>query len=167
MIRVVWWEEWWLYRKDCYYWCQAATTAMWMVAATRSFTLHNDAGLNWFQIFSSYFGLWLCDDRESIACESTAMSQYIHCHWNSYFLLHFYPKTILSVSHLTVCITSLLQTSCSFFIDVASCYNHSRVFYACCTISMHITVILAVMIKSAILMPKNSMCPILPLKKNY
>ena len=29
------------------------------------------------------------------------------------------------------------------------------------------TVILAVMLKSAILMPKNSMCPILPLNKNY
>ena len=31
---------------------------------------------------------------------------------------------------------------------------------ACCTISMHITVILVVMLKSAILLPKNSMCPI-------
>ena len=32
---------------------------------------------------------------------------------------------------------------------------------------MHITVILVVMLKSAILLPKNSMCPILPLNKNY
>jgi hypothetical protein len=29
------------------------------------------------------------------------------------------------------------------------------------------TVILVVMLKSAILLPKNSMCPILPLNKNY
>ena len=76
-----------------------------------------------------------------------------------------------SISHLMLLITShfilwLLQTSCSIFIDVA-CYNHSRVFYACCTISMHITDILVVMLKSAILLPKNSMCPILPLNKNY
>jgi hypothetical protein len=35
------------------------------------------------------------------------------------------------------------------------------------TISMHITVILVVMLKSAILLPKNSICPILPLNKNY
>ena len=87
------------------------------------------------------------------------------------FLLHFKPKTIFSFSHLMLLITShfilwLLQTSCSIFVDVA-CYNHSRVFYACCTISMHITVILVVMLKSAILLPKNSMCPILPLNKNY
>ena len=76
-----------------------------------------------------------------------------------------------SISHLMLLITShfilwLLQTSCSIFIDVA-CYNHSRVFNACCTISMHITDILVVMLKSAILLPKNSMCPILPLNKNY
>ena len=32
---------------------------------------------------------------------------------------------------------------------------------------MHITDILVVMLKSAILLPKNSMCPILPLNKNY
>ena len=70
---------------------------------------------------------------------------------------------LLITSHF---ILWLLQTSCSIFIDVA-CYNHSRVFYACCTISMHITVILVVMLKSAILLPKNSMCPILPLNKNY
>ena len=31
---------------------------------------------------------------------------------------------------------------------------------------MHITIILAVMLKSAILIPKKSMCPILPLNKN-
>ena len=70
---------------------------------------------------------------------------------------------LLITSHF---ILWLLQTSCSIFIDVA-CYNHSRVFYACCTISMHNTVILVVMLKSAILLPKNSMCPILPLNKNY
>jgi hypothetical protein len=70
---------------------------------------------------------------------------------------------LLITSHF---ILWLLQTSCSIFIDVA-CYNHSRVFYACCTISMHITDILVVMLKSAILLPKNSMCPILPLNKNY
>ena len=70
---------------------------------------------------------------------------------------------LLITSHF---ILWLLQTSCSIFIDVA-CYNHSRVFYACCTISVHITVILVVMLKSAILLPKNSMCPILPLNKNY
>ena len=70
---------------------------------------------------------------------------------------------LLFTSHF---ILWLLQTSCSIFIDVA-CYNHSRVFYACCTISMHITDILVVMLKSAILLPKNSMCPILPLNKNY
>ena len=70
---------------------------------------------------------------------------------------------LLITSHF---ILRLLQTSCSIFIDVA-CYNHSRVFYACCTISMHITDILVVMLKSAILLPKNSMCPILPLNKNY
>ena len=70
---------------------------------------------------------------------------------------------LLITSHF---ILWLLQTSCSIFVDVA-CYNHSRVFYACCTISMHITVVLVVMLKSAILLPKNSMCPILPLNKNY
>ena len=70
---------------------------------------------------------------------------------------------LLITSHF---ILWLLQTSCSIYIDVA-CYNHSRVFYAYCTISMHITVILVVMLKSAILLPKNSMCPILPLNKNY
>ena len=32
---------------------------------------------------------------------------------------------------------------------------------------MHITVILVVMLKLAILMPKNSMSPILPLNKHY
>jgi hypothetical protein len=35
------------------------------------------------------------------------------------------------------------------------------------TISMHIAVILVVMLKSAILLPKNSMFPIWPLNKNY
>ena len=70
---------------------------------------------------------------------------------------------LLITSHF---ILWLLQTSCSIFIDVA-CYNHSHVFYACCTISMHITDILVVMLKSEILLPKNSMCPILPLYKNY
>ena len=39
-------------------------------------------------------------------------------------------------------------------------------FYACFTLFVHFTVILAVMLNSAILMPKNSMCPILPLNKN-
>ena len=66
---------------------------------------------------------------------------------------------LLITSHF---ILWLLQTSCSIFVDVA-CHNHSRgVFYACCAISMHITVILVVMLKS-----KNLMCPILPLNKNY
>ena len=32
---------------------------------------------------------------------------------------------------------------------------------------MNITVVLVVMLKSAILMPKNSICPILPLNKIY
>ena len=36
-------------------WCQA-TTAMRMVAATRPFTLHNDVGQDWVQLFPSYFG---------------------------------------------------------------------------------------------------------------
>ena len=70
---------------------------------------------------------------------------------------------LLITSHF---ILWLLQTSCSIFIDVA-CYNHSYVFYACCIISMHITIILAVLLKSAILLPKNLMSPILPLNKNY
>ena len=87
------------------------------------------------------------------------------------FFISFLTQIFFSISHLMLLITShfilwLLQTSCSIFIDVA-CYNHSRVFYACCTISMHITDILVVMLKSAILLPKNSMCPILPLNKNY
>ena len=46
-----------------------------MVAATRPFTLHNDAGLNWVQLFSSSFGLRLCGDGKSsnVACVSTTM----------------------------------------------------------------------------------------------
>ena len=87
------------------------------------------------------------------------------------FFTSFLTQNNFFLSHLMLLITShfilwLLQTSCSIFMDVA-CYNHSRVFYACCTISMHITVILFVMLKSAILLPKNSMCPILPLNRNY
>ena len=35
-----------------------ATTAMFMVAATRSSTLaHHDVDFNWVELFSSYFGL--------------------------------------------------------------------------------------------------------------
>ena len=48
---LVWWAEEWLWRKYCY-WCQA-TTAMGMMAATRPFTLRNNAGLNWVDLFSS------------------------------------------------------------------------------------------------------------------
>ena len=59
----------------------------------------------------------------------------------------------------------LLQTSHSIFIDIV-CYNHSHVFDACFTISIYISVILDVILKFAILITKNSMCPILPLNKN-
>ena len=153
---LVWWpEEWWLWRKYCY-WCQA-TTAMRKVAATRPFTIHNDAGLDWVQLFFFFFRssiVWWWKVNH-VACVSSFYndSQCIRLHWNLYFLLHFWPKTIFSFSYLMQLITShfilwLLQTSCSIFIDVACfCYNHSRVFYACCTISMHITVILVVMLK--------------------
>ncbi len=72
---LVWWPE----RNDCggntaSYWCQA-TTAMRMVAATRPFMLHNDAGLHWVELFSSSFGLRLCGDGKSsnVACVSTTM----------------------------------------------------------------------------------------------
>ena len=80
------------------------------------------------------------------------------------------PKKTFSISHLTLLITLrvilwLLQTSCSIFIEIV-CYNHSRVFDACFTISVYNTVILAVMTKSAFLLPNNWMCPILPLIKN-
>ena len=53
------------------------------------------------------------------------------------------------------------------FIGIAF-YNYSRLFDACYMISvMYFTItLLAVMLKSAILMPKNSICPILPLNKN-
>ena len=99
------------------------------------------------------------------------MSQCILLQRNSNFS-SFLTQNNFSISHLTLLITShfilwLLQTSCSIFIDIA-CHNHSRVFYACCTISMYFTVVtVTAMLKSAILMPKNSMCPILPLNKNY
>jgi hypothetical protein len=49
--------------------CQAST-AMCMVAASRSSTLHDDADFNCVQLFSFYFGLWLCGDGNSIACVS-------------------------------------------------------------------------------------------------
>jgi hypothetical protein len=82
-------------RKDCKQLGQpSSTTAIFMVATTRSSTLHNDAGQHWVELFSSSFGLRLCGDGNSIACVSTTMSQCIHLHWNSYFLLHFWPKTI-------------------------------------------------------------------------
>ena len=48
-----------------------------------------------------------------------------------------------------------------------ACYNHSRVFYVCCALFMYVTVILTVKLKSTILMPKNSMCPVLLQKKKY
>ena len=81
------------------------------------------------------------------------------------------PKQYFFISHLMLHIKLdnilwLLQTSYSIFIDIA-CYNHSRVFNSCFAGSMYITVILAVMLKSAFLLPKNSMCRILPLNKNY
>ena len=60
----------------------------------------------------------------------------------------------------------LLQTSCSIFIDIA-CYSHSHVFNACFAGSMCITVIRAVVLQFAFLLPKSSLCPILPLNKNY
>ena len=70
-----------------------------------------------------------------------------------------YPKNILMIGNI--------RPLAIFRGEDRKYYNDSRVFYACCTISMHITVILVVMLKSAILLPKNSMCPILPLNKNY
>ena len=160
----------WLWRKYCY-WCQA-TTAMRMVAETRPFTLHNDVGQDWVQLFPSYFAwswiVWWW--KVNVAWRvSTKM---IHNAYVSIGTLIFYfiSNSKQFFLFLIWCYLLhrlwLLQTSCSIFIDVA-CYNHSRVFYACCTISMHITVILVVMLKSAILLPKNSMCPILPLNKNY
>ena len=161
MIRVVWWEE-WLWRKDCY-WCQAAT-AMWMVAATRSSTLHNDAGLNLFLLFSFLFRfliVWWWKVKQCCLCKYYNDSQCMCLYWNSYFLLQ-------------------TQNNFFYFLFDASYYIafHTLVapnimfnFHWCCMLQsfscvlrllfpMHITVILAVLLKSAILMPKNSMCPI-------
>ena len=88
---LVWWpEEWWLWRKYCY-WCQA-TTAMRMVAATRPFTLHNDAGLNWVQHFFFFFRssiVWWWKVKQCCLCKYYNDSQCMRLHWNSYFLLHF------------------------------------------------------------------------------
>ena len=56
------------------------------------------------------------------------------------------------------------------FIDFSNArlyYNHSQMFCGCFTIFMYIAIILAIMLKSEILMPENSMCPILSLSKNY
>ena len=89
------------------------------------------------------------------------------------FLLHFQPKTIFSLSHLTLLNTLhvrlwLLQTSCSIFMEIV-CYNHSRVFHACFTISMYFTWYRysGCHAKIGNFNAKNSMCPILPLYKNY
>ena len=71
---------------------------------------------------------------------------------------------LLITSHF---ILWLLQTSCSIFIDVAWCYNHSHVFDTCCTIFIYMTIILAVLLKSEIFKLKNLMCPLLLLNKNY
>ena len=69
---LVWWAEEWLWQKYCY-WCQA-TTAIRMVSATRPFRLHNDADLNWFELFffffrSSIVRWW----KVNVACVSTTM----------------------------------------------------------------------------------------------
>ena len=106
----------------------------------------------------------------------------IQCCLSKYYNAYIFTETTIfasfltqkkiSISYLIVLITLrvilwFLRKSCLIFIDIA-CYNHSCVFNACFTISMHITkVILAVMLKSAIFKPKISMCPILPLNKNY
>ena len=50
-------------------WLCQATTAMCMVAVTRSSSLHNDAYLNWVQLFCSflyYFTPQLCDGTKSM-----------------------------------------------------------------------------------------------------
>ena len=68
------------------------------------------------------------------------------------FFTSLLPKKIFSISFLTLLITSHF-ISYSIFIDVA-CYNHCRVFYACCTISMYITIILAVMLRPRLTVPE-------------
>ena len=49
-----------------------------------------------------------------------------------------------------------------FSLKLYACNNHSCVFHTCFTISKYITIILAVMLKSAILMPKNRSAPYCP-----
>jgi hypothetical protein len=126
-------------RKDL---CQAM--AVFMVAATRLSTLYNNANLNWVQLFLLFSIISLfCSVMEKIQC----------------FLCKYYNL----ISHLMLLIILhiklwLLQTSCSIFIDIVCCSN-SHVFDTCFTISMNITVILAVMLKYAILVQKNSNCP--------
>ena len=126
-------------RKDL---CQAM--AVFMVAATRLSTLYNNADLNWVQPFLLFSIISLfCSVMEKIQC----------------FLCKYYNL----ISHLMLLIILhiklwLLQTSCSIFIDIVCCSN-SHVFDTCFTISMNITVILAVMLKYAILVQKNSNCP--------
>ena len=64
---LVWWAA---ERNDCggntATGVRLATTAMRMVAETRPFTLHNDVGQDWVQLFPSYFGLRLCGDGKSM-----------------------------------------------------------------------------------------------------
>ena len=120
----------WLWRKYCY-WCQA-TTAMRMVAETRPFTLHNDAGLHWVQLFFFFFRssiVWWW--KVNVAwCVSTTM---IHNAYISIGTLIFY----------------FISNPKQFFLFLIWCYLLHRISYFGCSkhhvqfsLMLHVTIIL-------------------------
>ena len=119
----------WLWRKYCY-WCQA-TTAMRMVAATRSLMLNNDAGLHWVELFFFFFRssiVWWW--KVNVACVSTTM---IHNAYVSIRTLIFY----------------FISNPKQFFLFLIWCYLLHRISYFGCSkhhvqfsLMLHVTIIL-------------------------
>ena len=96
-------------------------------------------GFSFFLLFCMIL-LFDCVMKQSQCCLCKYNYNNAYVSTKTHISLFFQTKTIFSISHLTLLITLhnilwLLQTSCSIFIDIA-CYNHSRVFDACFTISM-------------------------------
>ena len=133
-------------------WCQA-TTAMWMVAATRPLTLNNDAGLHWVELIFFFFRssiVWWW--KVNVASVSTLQ----------WFTMHMSPLKLQFF-------TSFLTQNNAFYFSFDATYYiafHTLVtpnimfnFRWCCMLQsflcvlrllyhpMHITVILAFMLK--------------------
>ena len=120
-------------------------------------TLHNDGDLNWVQLsflflFRSSIVWWW---KVNVASVSNTMSQCILLHWNSYFFTSFLTKNNFSISYF-------------------GCSKHQVQFYWCCMVQSFLCVwrllyhlhvyyhYSGCLAKSVILLPKNSMCPMLP-----